>query len=169
MLSTEIRRLLDGMIDPSRVNFVGVFPRDMEPIDFTRYPSCYVLNTDPSSEPGQHWVAIFITSPNNFEFFDSFAMHPSVYHLSYPNVHCVMDFQAQSFASSVCGHYCVYYLVLRSLAHPPHLISRSFSKFDYNWNDLQVSRFIKKRLHPHYKCTSICPCTQSSKPYCKCH
>jgi hypothetical protein len=39
--------------------FKGTYPRDMLPT-INRLPACVVINTDPSNEPGEHWVAVFI-------------------------------------------------------------------------------------------------------------
>ena len=169
MRSTELQRTLEAMLDPSRVDFLGVFPRDLEPHKFVRYPSCYVLNTDPSNEPGEHWLALFVTGPNDYEFFDSFAQLPATYGIDNLNVVCVMNFRLQSWTATTCGHYCIYFLVHRSLGHSVRSISNSFSKFHSDWNDKQVQNFVKKpsltRPHCYH---SSCPCTQYCKPFCQC-
>ena len=38
---------------------VGVFAADRLPAK--EFPGAYIVNTDTSSQPGQHWVAIFTT------------------------------------------------------------------------------------------------------------
>ena len=49
-------------------NFCGVFPSDTLPQSIERYPCGFVVNTDPSSEPGTHWVAFYFPSESKREF-----------------------------------------------------------------------------------------------------
>ena len=37
-----------------------------------RFPYGFVANTDPSTEPGTHWVAFYFPSRDKGEFFDSY-------------------------------------------------------------------------------------------------
>ena len=88
-----------------------VFSRDELPHSFTRYPSAYVANTDPSSLPGQHWVAFFHLSPTHLEFFDSYGCPPDDYHFPIPPTITQIDInshQIQSDNSSDCGQYCIF-------------------------------------------------------------
>lgn len=56
--------------------FTGVFASDTLPIRVERYPKIYVVNTDVSYRPGEHWVAIFLRDPSYGVFFDSFGRTP---------------------------------------------------------------------------------------------
>ncbi len=40
--------------------FIGTYSRDRLPKIVESLPVGLVVNTDPSDQPGQHWVAIFI-------------------------------------------------------------------------------------------------------------
>ena len=60
--------------------FKGVYPKDQLPT--VEYPGSYVVNTDPSTAPGEHWVAMFFNNPRSAEFFDSYCLHPIVYGLT---------------------------------------------------------------------------------------
>ena len=42
----------------TRNYFIGVYSRDQLPI-IKDYPSCFILNTDTSDKPGEHWLAIY--------------------------------------------------------------------------------------------------------------
>ena len=89
--------------------------------------TCCILNTHPSHRPGEHWLAFFsdpITC--KLEFFDSYGFPSNFYNLSSSSVitstpsSCFSlvasnNVQLQSYTSSVCGHYCLLYLYLRSL------------------------------------------------------
>ena len=55
---------------------VGVFAPDQLPTK--EFPGAYIVNTDTSSQPGQHWVAFFTTEEGT-ECFDSFGENPSAY------------------------------------------------------------------------------------------
>ena len=52
--------------------FKGVFPCDCLPMREFSLPYAMVINTDPASLPGTHWVALYVDESNHAEFFDSF-------------------------------------------------------------------------------------------------
>ena len=96
------------------VRWLGVFARDELP-DVSREirPWCLILNTDPKDKPGTHWLALYSPRNGPREFFDSFGLPPSTYSLeSLDPLHLLYSFQSPS--TSVCGHYCIVYLFLRS-------------------------------------------------------
>lgn len=151
MNSSQIHRLLDNLLDPARVEFAGVFPRDKIPdqsADAKRFPYCYVANTDNSSEPGSHWVAFYFSDPVSCEFFDSYGLHPIAdYHF---RLRALEDLQMskhsyQSYASDVCGHFVVYFLSRRALNFPFLTILDSFLKGSPEYNDLLVRQFVRRR------------------------
>ena len=120
--------------------FLGVFAADRIP-KLISFPCCYVVNTDPAHLPGKHWVAYFHSSPNSHEFFDSYGQHPTLYNLpTYRNLmYNTKSFQ--SLTSSVCGHYCIFYLYHRC-------------------NSISLSRIIttlsKSRDPDQYVCSFTC-------------
>ena len=61
--------------------FCGVFPSDKLPQTIDWYPCGLVVNTDPSTKPGTHWIGIFLTSPQNGEWFDYYGKPPEFYEL----------------------------------------------------------------------------------------
>ena len=63
----------------------GVFPSDKLPQSIERYPCGFVVNTDPSSEPGTHWVAFNFPSESKGEFFNSYGKSPNYYNHSFEN------------------------------------------------------------------------------------
>ena len=42
------------------------------------FPSAYVINSDPSSEPGEHWIAVYFDKRGRGEYFDSYGLAPAV-------------------------------------------------------------------------------------------
>ena len=60
--------------------FIGVFPRDLLPQKVT-YPSSFIINTDNSNKPGEHWLAIYINEDRKLHFFDPLGLPPVFYGL----------------------------------------------------------------------------------------
>jgi len=66
--------------------FDGVFAADRLPND----PCLLVCNTDPSHNPGKHWVAIYVEEEGRYgEYFDSFGRPPPVTFRRYLDRHCM--------------------------------------------------------------------------------
>jgi len=40
--------------------FLGIFAADQMNFQVHKKPSCLVVNTDPSTKPGEHWTATFM-------------------------------------------------------------------------------------------------------------
>ena len=116
----EIDCLLSRALDKApfymgnAVRWLGVFARDELPnVKKERRPFALILNTDPRSKPGQHWLALYGPKDGPIELFDSFGLHPRSYGLAHLSLtfSCI---QLQSSFSAVCGHYCIYFLYIRS-------------------------------------------------------
>ena len=108
----EINCLVPRLLE--EVRWLGVFARDELP-DVSREsrPWCLILNTDPKDQPGRHWLALYAPTNGLIKLFDSFGFSPSTYNLD--SLHPLyLAYTFQSLNSSVCGHYCIVYLFLRS-------------------------------------------------------
>jgi len=136
MNSDEIRRFLSQRV----TDFDGVFSIDTLP----DRPRLLVCNTDPAHETGRHWIAIGVEDGRG-EFFDSFGRRPNEVFERYLNRHCSSwifnDKHLQSVVSKFCGHYCIYYCLLRSRGIDMRKIVRSFSN-DTSLNDILVHGFV---------------------------
>lgn len=98
--------------------FLGVFSRDYIPKN-VKYPCCFIINTDPSTKPGEHWLAFYYDKKGFCYFFDSYGLHPKFY-----NLHTYLTKTSrgwtyntkrlQSLNSKACGFYCFIYLLLKS-------------------------------------------------------
>jgi len=164
MKTPQLEQILSHILPKEKVDFLGVFPRDLIPNDISHYPACYVANTDPSTKPGAHWVAFYLESPKKSEFFDSYGFHPRVYGFT-NHVTSYNHTQYQSFASSVCGQFCVLYLYTRTNCCCP--IDTHFSKSNHYWNDRKVDKWVRSLRFsrtPPNPCISS-RCIQS----CTCH
>ena len=56
--------------------FKGVYALDQIANLKPSVPAAYVFNTDPIRAPGEHWVAVYITSSRKAVYFDSFGFQP---------------------------------------------------------------------------------------------
>ena len=94
--------------------FVGVFAADHLPEK--EYPGGYIVNTDTSDKPGQHWVAFYATKPGKLEGFDSFGRNPAQYSELIKtwiggDYFTMCKAQYQSNDSTVCGQYCIFFIL----------------------------------------------------------
>lgn len=53
-----------------------VYASNTLPEVVTPYPSAFIINTQPLPFPGEHWVAVFIHSSSEADFFDSLGKPP---------------------------------------------------------------------------------------------
>jgi hypothetical protein len=96
--------------------FRGVFPSDIIPPIAPPYPYGFVVNTDKQSEPGRHWQAIWMLSPDSAEFFDSFGEEPrgTIKHFLAAKKIIKNNKKVQASYEISCGPFVVYFLTLRS-------------------------------------------------------
>jgi len=145
MNTRDIDRLMNGT-----PYYRGTFSCDTLPPPMSTgdgQPRLMIVNTDPSYEAGEHWIAIYVDSTGHRgEFFDSFGRRPPPVFEAYMNVNCwnywsFNERQLQSITSSMCGYYCVYYCMLRSAGIDMFKIVKSFTN-DTGFNDVLVHGFL---------------------------
>lgn len=130
--------------------FLGIFPKDRIPLR-VKYPSCLILNTHSSSQPGEHWLAIYFDQNRHVDFFDSFGRHPSNFGLEKyldrlsSNWHFNKT-QIQSITSSVCGYYCVLFLLYRCRGFSLQEFIKRFSN-NAEINDLILLHLLNKEYN----------------------
>ena len=111
------------------------------------FPSAYVINSDPSSEPGEHWIAVNFDKRRLGEYFDSYGLAPAFVGLeSYMDTYSLSGWIynrkiLQALFSNVCGHYWVYYILFRGCGVPLHVIVSDFTS-NLTENDGCISRLI---------------------------
>ena len=97
--------------------FIGTFPCDKLP-RIINFPCSLVINTGPSTTPGEHWVAISFDKDGNGLYFDSFGNPPLkeeiLYFLNKYSLYTwkYNPFILQSETSSTCGYYAVLFIRL---------------------------------------------------------
>ena len=117
MDSAQIEKVLKNN-PPINNCFVGVFASDTLPNpDSLSAPFSLVVNTDPESRPGTHWVCFYSPSPNTLEYFDSFGMPPKVPSLlGFTRSFDSFKYSKTALQSEIttqCGPYCCVFLLGR--------------------------------------------------------
>jgi hypothetical protein len=126
--------------------FLGVYPCDKLPETIPSHrPLLLIANTDPSTKPGEHWIAICLDKDGRGEYFDSFGRAPKKTFKTFLDKNCDSwiknDRQLQSLMSKFCGLYTVYYCLFRSLNYDMSDILKMFIH-DQGVNDWMVHTFV---------------------------
>lgn len=115
----------------------------------------FIINTDTSDQPGQHWIAICLERGQNGtigQYFDSFGLQPLHYEIITFLTHTCNEVsynacQLQQTNSITCGAYCVLFIALR--CHPASTVTMEqfisfFSCQRSDINDFSVLRLMRK-------------------------
>lgn len=146
---------LTGIMKKIAINthFLGVLASDQLPIKYVgRLPAMTVINTHPSTMPGEHWLALYIDDDRVGYFFDSFGHAPEYSHfpttiMSLLKTSCDrLEFttrQVQDMLSTTCGQHCIFFLyhMVKGLTYEALM-----GKYTSNLlkNDNMVSTFTEK-------------------------
>lgn len=105
-------------------------------------PALIVVNQDPDFMPGSHWMAVYFDKYNFAYFFDSFGRRPSGNILRFIRKNSSMfsynSKQIQSITSTVCGQYCLLFLLNYVMGNTVDDFLNMFSS-QYENNDLLCS------------------------------
>lgn len=121
--------------DETKRNFRGVFACDKLPKSKfkKKNPACFIINTDPASKPGTHWVALYFPCNGRAEYFDSFGIKPKIGSIlnfiskNSPNGYVYNKTQLQNVLSTICGNYCCEYLLHRCQRKPRNLFFKKYN------------------------------------------
>lgn len=148
MNTSEITKILSGHRLTKR-SFNGVFSLDMIPKYVQKKPASYVINTDPSYQPGTHWIAIYFPVRGPAEFFDSFGRAPFNKRFikfmkdnSYRYIYNRREMQNS--LSLLCGNYCCLYILDRCRGRSMNYFVNRFAKKMSQHND-QIARILFKK------------------------
>jgi len=140
MKSSQILKALQ-FHPQTKSTFGGVFARNKVPTIPKGKCISFVVNTDPSSKPGEHWVAFFIT-PSEVYYFDPYGIPPTGFKRIINSRGKQYYFgQRLQGLGRMCGHYCLYFI----------LCMRSYYTFnifgsDFNANDRIVKQFVENHF-----------------------
>ena len=129
--------------------FGGIYNVDTLPVVIHKKPTLIVMNTDVSTGPGKHWVAIFLTKDGYCEFFDSAGNNPGVYGMEnflifYGPRYMYNSIRLQDYDSETCGHFVLYYALKRCQGTSLETIVRNFDNQPLRINDQYVQRFFRR-------------------------
>lgn len=167
MNSYELKCVIDCDLEV-RGKVIGIFPADRIPKKLPTEPYGLIVNTDPHYLPGKHWIAFYVEH-GKVEAFDSYGNTPSRYS-SY-----IKQFmqrftrvesntkELQSLNTSVCGQYCLFYLMCRCRGYEMTDIVNIFND-NLNMNDQFVYTFIDDRFYccMHATSTTCQICTNKN-------
>ena len=136
--------------------FEGVFAADVLPRVLHKKPSLLIANLDPITKKGSHWVAFYRGCEGRGEYFDSYGLPPMVTeHKRFLNRTCqswrYSPVCLQAFNSTVCGEYCLMYLVYKAHGYSLNQFVQLFSD-DVEKNDILVHQMIKRYSKGHVFC-----------------
>ena len=89
MNSLQIERLLKSDFETKSV-FKKVCA--LGQLEKPTFPSAYVINSDPSTEPGEHWIAVYFDKHGRGEYFDSYGLPPASVDLTWIPTLCQIGF-----------------------------------------------------------------------------
>lgn len=155
MNTDELVCILSRALRESNTRFLGVFAADQAPLQLPPYSCAYVVNTDPASSPGTHWVAFVAKSPLVLEYYDSYGKPLR----SYPQIRVPYGRRIisnttlfQSRRSTVCGHYAIFFIIQRTILNQSRsFLLRVLREFKRGWRgggvpypqDKMVRRFVQ--------------------------
>lgn len=147
MNTEQIRKVIKRDSTTQR-KFQGVFAENCLPQEIEFYPSGFIVNSDPDTKPGTHWLAFYFTTPEHGEFYDSFGRRPDFYSkkfVTFLNKNSQSWIynkkELQSNITAVCGEHCIFYLMHRTRGVNMHSIVNLFS-LDKQKNDQLVYKFV---------------------------
>ena len=137
MQASEIGRILHSV-----ENFGGIFPADK--LTECKKGKFYIINSAPSSDPGKHWLAVYIATVP--EFFDSLGHSPGFYHIKFEDLLVEMynSRRLQNYGSSVCGQFGIYYILSRIQGNTMDEIVSRFDSYNLRNNDISIVKFYDK-------------------------
>ena len=146
-----IRRVMNENVHTRNI-FKGTFAQDeLNILKKSNSKAFYIVNTGMRDSEGIHWVAIYFNGFNLY-YFDSFAIAPTFYANIYAallkfkaNNIFMLPFRIQGISSSVCGHYCLIFLIFMCSGYLYNYFISLFSNTNFIANDALVCSYIGKK------------------------
>lgn len=151
MLGAELYRILKSDLFANRI-FCGVYAVDKLPKRVCHHPAAYIINTDVSKGPGEHWVAVYFDGLGNAEFWDSYGFSSKRYppisrfikNNSFRQLHNSLVLQSP--VSRSCGHFCLTFVLQKARGVTLRAIQSKFVPFNLTTNDTRA-RGLSRPLH----------------------
>ena len=135
MYETTLKKIIrhDPVLEPI---FLNVYAKNEVPAKISQRPACFIVNNQTRSQPGQHWLAVYIDESGNLEFFDSYGRAPLSYGLESRmealSQHVTYNQQRIQGRSQLCGFYCVLYLLFKVRKRSDEFFCKFGNKYDRN-------------------------------------
>lgn len=151
MNSLELDRILRRNSVTRKV-YCGVHPSDQIPVP-RHYPCAMVVNLDDSSEPGTHWVAMYMPNKQHVKYYDSFGEdlfgdNGMENIKKYVNKHFLFvsrpNFAIQNPKSNTCGFYTLYFIYMSALRVPFYKIQNRLARLPNP--DSYVKNFVLRNM-----------------------
>ena len=158
MNSFQLKRVLETDVMTKHA-FQGVYASDQLkqiPTPST-LPATYVINEDPTSKLGTHWVALYVDHYGYAEYFDSYGLKPIASIAKFINrisdsMSSQNQLQLQSFQTQTCGPFCIFYLIQRHQGYTLDKMIRTFFTSHRSrllMNDYLVRDYVCHRFQIH--------------------
>ena len=149
----------------TRNHYLGTYPVDSLPTQ--RKPlTCFVSNTDPHDEPGEHWVAVYTTRDRETFFFDPYGIPPiTPEHLRYCHRSKAWDYnrrQIQKLTSKTCGIHCIRFLITACQLHNPYLAIVRMWRQKRPTTDAGARKYLRETVKALTRTTPLNTLTPSS-------
>lgn len=172
---SHITKLYEKQFEEKLFHYVG--PCDTLPKSIPKNKnSVYIINTDPSTKSGTHWLCLWISKRKQFSyFFDSYGRPPifNKYIQNFIETHCKIIHwnvkQIQAYNSFVCGEYCCLFAACLSNKKHPKCFFKQFEN-SYKQND-KLAKILFWCLFKKTKQVRLCKtlkCIQNCKSFTQC-
>jgi len=152
MNTLQIAHLLSKILGNKGINYYVCASNELHEIklkkDIKKTKFVCIVNSDESSSQGTHWLCFLKKSDTVLEFFDSMGLNVDSYGKYFTDfvnrMNCHFQFsrvRIQSLNSSLCGEYCLYY-VLRRIEGPNFDEVLSTMTINFHRNDEIVTEYI---------------------------
>jgi hypothetical protein len=149
----QLRRSLSTHPE-TKTTFVDVVSCDTVPDKApTKRPAAIIANLSASDNAGTHWIAFYFNPEPPHEYFDSYGLVvPSKYGFqkllaANGGQHYKRNCNTlQSPLSTVCGQYCMHFILMRCRGDSMENIVAEFDPDDPMNNDIRVNKSVKKNF-----------------------
>lgn len=152
MNSNQIKHILKCNTT-TRNHFSGVYSINTLKNIKTK-PKLIICNTDPSYNPGKHWI-LFYFHDNIVDFFDPLGKKPEVYGKKficfmkkYAAKYEICYTRTQPALSNLCGHYCIWYANMCCQKYTMSYIVNNLP------SAVSIKYFAEQYLHNKYLCNT---------------
>ena len=156
MYAREIQYVLDHGIWIKNLH-AEVIAKDELPLRKPEHVKAYIVNTQPSYKPGEHWVAVTFNRNGDLLYFDSYGLPPMekeiIDFIHNHSTRWIFNKQPlQSLYAITCGLYCIFVLDAVSRgANLQRCLQHRFYTTDHHRNDRNVKAWFMQTYGTLYK------------------